>query len=231
MTSKSPCKHLFFMSSLFLLASFLSNVALALPFVYKDKDGGRLIVDVLETTCETTTSSRDLMVASFLEAYKRLPVLSTLRTVEVWRGFLEPACSKDLQDVKEGTSQGLTLMNLEGSQGVSIFRKEGTAELYLSSFTINGQAKRRGFGRCLLCGTIESVLEKEAQALERVNLVTRSTNLDAVAFYESMGFRRSDYTHAGYSAPDYIGMTLAREELRRFLDFCASLRVRPTDED
>ncbi|MBP6218323.1 MAG: GNAT family N-acetyltransferase [Oligoflexales bacterium] len=234
MTSKGPYKQLFFSSSLFLLAIFLSHAALALPFIYKDKGGGQLIADDLKTTCQrvptVVPTARTLMLSSFLEAYQRLPELKALRTVQVWRGFLEEACTKDLEDVTTGTSHGLILRNREGLQGVSIFRKEGPVKLYLSSFTINAEHKRRGFGRCLLCATIESTREQD-QDLEQVHLVTRSANHDAVVFYQSMGFRPSAYMHEGYSAPDYTGMTLEGEELHQLLESCATLRVQSTEAE
>lgn len=72
--------------------------------------------------------------------------------------------------------------------------------VYLHLLCIHPDEWRKGLGRkCIQA--IEAYMPNAA----RITLVTRKTNTAAIAFYEHLGFKKTDFMQQGYSSHDYQG--------------------------
>ena len=87
--------------------------------------------------------------------------------------------------------------------------KEKPRRVYVDSIAVRPSYRRRGMGQRMMDEVLNAAREVSA---EKVTLHVRTTNRDAVAFYESLGFRTER------TIPDYYGTDdayLMRLELRK----------------
>jgi|GEM_PF-2787615 ribosomal protein S18 acetylase RimI-like enzyme len=88
--------------------------------------------------------------------------------------------------------------------GFALFTKtdnKDLKEVYIDQMAINSSEQRSGIGSALIDYFIKTLMPE----VERIVLITRRTNVNALAFYVKNNFRECGYMHEGYDSTVYVG--------------------------
>ena len=90
---------------------------------------------------------------------------------------------------------GLFLIGLEGDRVVAVAMGGYDGHRgWVNYVSVDPEYQRRGFGRQIM-GAVEQALI--TRGCPKFNLLVRSDNLDAIKFYESLGFNQEDCVEMG----------------------------------
>jgi ribosomal-protein-alanine N-acetyltransferase len=138
------------------------------------------------------------MEARDLPSVMEIDALSLPRpwSAAIWRGEL-------------GSPYGLYLVLEEGGEVVSqIGIRHVLGELHITTIAVKPEYRRRGYARDLIGAALDSYPNAS-----HVHLEVRPTNVEAIALYESLGFRKTGRRPRYYGDEDALLMTLNLDEI------------------
>ena len=116
----------------------------------------------------------------------------------IWRGELESPYGLYLVVEDEGV--------ISGHIGV----RHILGELHITTIAVRPEYRRRGHARALIGAALDSYPNASHAHLE-----VRPSNVEAIALYESLGFRETGRRPRYYGDEDALLMTLNLDEIRR----------------
>ena len=143
---------------------------------------------------------KKMFVRTFLLTYRLSHAFDDLTDIEIEDSlstyFQEFICSK----LQNNNSQlGIFAKQDEKLVGFALFEKITQEEMYVREHAIDPDYWQEGVGKKLTL----SILDKEPTC-KKIFLLTERVNKRAQAFYESIGFQPSCYTHEGYSSKKFL---------------------------
>jgi [ribosomal protein S18]-alanine N-acetyltransferase len=138
------------------------------------------------------------MEARDLPSVMEIDALSLPRpwSAAIWRGEL-------------GSPYGLYLVLEEGGEVVGqIGIRHVLGELHITTIAVKPEYRRRGYARALIGAALGSYPNAS-----HVHLEVRPTNVEAIALYESLGFRKTGRRPRYYGDEDALLMTLNLDEI------------------
>lgn len=149
-------------------------------------------------------SCKSIFVNAFKECYKPFPPSTfdqpDFESVVQWLG----STFDDFYRKADPNSYWLTANEENQIIGFLMIEMEQfPKEIYLSFLAVHPRFQRKGAASAMLQAVIQRFPETE-----KLTLVTRIINRQAIAFYERFGFEKTDYMHEGYSSKAYVGLEL-----------------------
>jgi ribosomal-protein-alanine N-acetyltransferase len=138
------------------------------------------------------------MEARDLPSVMEIDALSLPRpwSAAIWRGEL-------------GSPYGLYLVLEERGEVVGqIGIRHVLGELHITTIAVKPEYRRRGYARDLIGAALDSYPNAS-----HVHLEVRPTNVEAIALYESLGFRKTGRRPRYYGDEDALLMTLNLDEI------------------
>jgi ribosomal-protein-alanine N-acetyltransferase len=138
------------------------------------------------------------MEARDLPSVMEIDALSLPRpwSAAIWRGEL-------------GSPYGLYLVLEESGDVVGqIGIRHVLGELHITTIAVKPEYRRRGYARDLIGAALDSYPNAS-----HVHLEVRPTNVEAIALYESLGFRKTGRRPRYYGDEDALLMTLNLDEI------------------
>jgi [ribosomal protein S18]-alanine N-acetyltransferase len=138
------------------------------------------------------------MEARDLPSVMKIDALSLPRpwSAAIWRGEL-------------GSPYGLYLVLEESGDVVGqIGIRHVLGELHITTIAVKPEYRRRGYARDLIGAALDSYPNAS-----HVHLEVRPTNVEAIALYESLGFRKTGRRPRYYGDEDALLMTLNLDEI------------------
>jgi ribosomal-protein-alanine N-acetyltransferase len=138
------------------------------------------------------------MEARDLPSVMKIDALSLPRpwSAAIWRGEL-------------GSPYGLYLVLEESGDVVGqIGIRHVLGELHITTIAVKPEYRRRGYARALIGAALGSYPNAS-----HVHLEVRPTNVEAIALYESLGFRKTGRRPRYYGDEDALLMTLNLDEI------------------
>ena len=138
------------------------------------------------------------MEARDLPSVMEIDALSLPRpwSAAIWRGEL-------------GSPYGLYLVLEERGEVVGqIGIRHVLGELHITTIAVKPEYRRRGYARALIGAALGSYPNAS-----HVHLEVRPTNVEAIALYESLGFRKTGRRPRYYGDEDALLMTLNLDEI------------------
>jgi [ribosomal protein S18]-alanine N-acetyltransferase len=138
------------------------------------------------------------MEARDLPSVMEIDALSLPRpwSAAIWRGEL-------------GSPYGLYLVLEESGEVVGqIGIRHVLGELHITTIAVKPEYRRRGYARDLIGAALDSYPNAS-----HVHLEVRPTNVEAIALYESLGFRKTGRRPRYYGDEDALLMTLNLDEI------------------
>ena len=138
------------------------------------------------------------MEARDLPSVMEIDALSLPRpwSAAIWRGEL-------------GSPYGLYLVLEERGEVVGqIGSRHVLGELHITTIAVKPEYRRRGYARDLIGAALDSYPNAS-----HVHLEVRPTNVEAIALYESLGFRKTGRRPRYYGDEDALLMTLNLDEI------------------
>ena len=138
------------------------------------------------------------MEARDLPSVMKIDALSLPRpwSAAIWRGEL-------------GSPYGLYLVLEERGEVVGqIGIRHVLGELHITTIAVKPEYRRRGYARALIGAALDSYPNAS-----HVHLEVRPTNVEAIALYESLGFRKTGRRPRYYGDEDALLMTLNLDEI------------------
>lgn len=182
------------MKKILILLCVLTNTLFSNQFKFNDfeKNGIRYVWDQPELY------EKGLTV--YLEAFR---TLYTALNVENRESHFQETMKHELELVKAHPKEIHWLVAMKGdrSVGLSIYEFYTYPDIYVREVAVLPEYQRKGIGRELTFAPLRDLSD-----VRKVAIVTRKVNKPAIAFYESLGFHTSDFSHSEYDPHKYIGM-------------------------
>lgn len=143
---------------------------------------------------------REVMVNAFKKMYA--PLSKEELPIDNLDTFLNGAFDdevKDLANPQTGVSM-LCAKKDDKTIGFISCNEESANVIYIRQMAVSPEFWGQGIGKKLVAG-----IQKKFPVAKKLVLMTRIVNRGAIAFYTALGFKKTDYLHAGLNPERYVG--------------------------